>query len=159
MIRIDLDAGEVRRLGLTLHNQSLSGRFGELICAAAVQAGQRAVVLVGEYDKPILADRETAAVMRDTLRSFYSVLKSADADLRFVLLTGVSKFSKVSLFSGLNQLQDITRDARWNALCGYTDADIDTVFALELPGLDRDEICHFQKATARNIKSRPHGLF
>ncbi len=96
MIRIDLDAGEVRRLGLTLHNQSLSGRFGELIRAAAVQSGQRAAVLVDEYDKPILdnfADRETAAVMRDTLRSFYSVLKLADTDLDFVLLTGVSKFS------------------------------------------------------------------
>jgi hypothetical protein len=161
VIRIDLGAGEVRsrdelelrlheivddhvrRLGLTLHNQSLSGRFGELIRAAAVQAGQRAVVLVDEYDKPILdnlADRETAAVMRDTLRSFYSVLKSADADLDFVLLTGVSKFSKVSLFSGLNQLQDITLDARWSALCGYTDEDIGTVFAPELHGLDRDEI-------------------
>ena len=161
VIRIDLGAGEVhsraelelrlheivddhvRRLGLTLHHQSLSGRFGELIRAAAAQAGQRAVVLVDEYDKPILdnlADRETAAVMRDTLRSFYSVLKSADADLSFVLLTGVSKFSKVSLFSGLNQLQDITLDARWSALCGYTDDDIDTVFAPELPGLDRDEI-------------------
>ena len=143
MIRIDLDAGEVRRLGLTLHNQSLSGRFGKLICGAAFQAGQRAAVLVDEYDKPILdnfADRGTAAVMRDTLRSFYSVLKSADADLDFVLLTGVSKFSKVSLFSGLNQLQDITLDARWSALCGYTDEDIDTVFAPELPGLDRDEI-------------------
>ena len=143
MIRIDLDAGEVRRLGLTLHNQSLSGRFGKLICGAAFQAGQRAAVLVDEYDKPILdnlADRETAAVMRDTLRSFYSVLKSADADLDFVLLTGVSKFSKVSLFSGLNQLQDITLDARWSALCGYTDEDIDTVFAPELFGLDRDEI-------------------
>ena len=52
----------------------------------------------------------------------------------------MSKFSKVSLFSGLNQLQDITLDARWSALCGYTDDDIDTVFAPELPGLDRDEI-------------------
>ena len=161
VIRIDLGAGEVRsrdelelrlheivddhvrRLGLMLHNHSLSGRFGELIRAAALQAGQRAVVLVDEYDKPILdnlADRETAAVMRDTLRSFYSVLKSADADLDFVLLTGVSKFSKVSLFSGLNQLQDITLDARWSALCGYTDEDIGTVFAPELHGLDRDEI-------------------
>ena len=160
-MHIDLDAGEVhgraelelrlheiiddhvRRLGLTLHHQSLSGRFGELIRAASTQAGQRAVVLVDEYDKPILdnlTDRETAAVMRDTLRSFYSVLKSADADLSFVLLTGVSKFSKVSLFSGMNQLQDITLDPRWSALCGYTDEDIDTVFAPELPGLDRDEI-------------------
>jgi hypothetical protein len=68
------------------------------------------------------------------------VLKGADAHLKFVLLAGVSKFSKVSLFSGLNNLQDITLDARWSALCGYTDHDVDTVFAPELPGLDRELI-------------------
>ena len=55
-------------------------------------------------------------------------------------MTGVSKFSKVSLFSGLNNLTDITLDAQFSALCGYTDADVDTVFAPELPGLDREEI-------------------
>ncbi|MEN9896265.1 MAG: hypothetical protein RIR97_2117, partial [Pseudomonadota bacterium] len=59
---------------------------------------------------------------------------------RFVFLTGVSKFSKISLFSGLNNLNDITLDAKYSALCGYTDADIDTLFAPELPGLDRAEI-------------------
>ena len=98
MIRIDLDAGEVRRLGLTLHNQSLSGRFGELIHGAAFQAGQRAAVLVDEYDKPILdniTDSATALDMREGLKDLYSVLKDADAHLRFVFLTGVSKFSKV----------------------------------------------------------------
>jgi hypothetical protein len=101
------------------------------------------VVLIDEYDKPILdnlTDRATATAMRDGLRSLYSVLKGADAHLKFVFLTGVSKFSKVSLFSGLNNLTDITLESAYSALCGYTDRDVDTVFAPELPGLDREEI-------------------
>jgi hypothetical protein len=60
--------------------------------------------------------------------------------IKFAFLTGVSKFSTASLFSGLNQLSDITLDARYSALCGYTQADVDTVFAPELPGLDRELI-------------------
>lgn len=78
--------------------------------------------------------------MRDGLRNFYSVLKDSDAHLRFAFLTGVSKFSKVSLFSGLNNLRDITLVAEYSSLCGYTDADVDRVFAPELQGLDRDEV-------------------
>ena len=96
-----------------------------------------------EYDKPLLdniSNRTVAADLREGLKDVYSVLKDADAHLKFVLLTGVSKFSKVSIFSGLNNLRDITLDPRYSAICGYTDADVDTVFAPELPGLDRDEI-------------------
>ncbi len=66
--------------------------------------------------------------------------KDSDAHVKFALLTGVSKFSKVSIFSGLNNLQDITLDHRYGALCGYTEADVETVFAPELPGLDRRKI-------------------
>jgi Predicted AAA-ATPase/PD-(D/E)XK nuclease superfamily len=123
--------------------ETVNGRLGELIRQAHAKFGARVVVLVDEYDKPILdniTDRETATVMRDGLRNLYSVLKGSDAHLKFVFITGVSKFSKVSLFSGLNNLFDITLDARYSALCGYTDADVDTVFAPELPGLDREEI-------------------
>ncbi|MDZ7857378.1 ATP-binding protein [Sphaerotilus sp.] len=123
--------------------RSISGRLAELIRLARVQHGAPVVVLIDEYDKPILdniTDRETAAAMRDGLRNLYSVLKGADEHLKFVFITGVSKFSKVSLFSGLNNLFDITLEARWSALCGYTDDDLDTVFAPELPGLDREEI-------------------
>ncbi|GAB1435852.1 ATP-binding protein [Sphaerotilus sulfidivorans] len=122
---------------------SVGGRLAELIRQAHAKFGAQVVVLVDEYDKPILdniTDQETARAMRDGLRNLYSVLKGADAHLKFVFLTGVSKFSKVSLFSGLNNLRDITLDARWSALCGYTDEDVDTVFAPELPGLDREEI-------------------
>jgi hypothetical protein len=130
-------------LGVQAQRRTVNGRFAELIRLVHERHGAPVVVLVDEYDKPILdniTDPPRAAEMRDGLRNLYSVLKGADPHLKFVFLTGVSKFSKVSLFSGLNNLQDITLDARWSALCGYTDHDIDTVFAPELPGLDRDEI-------------------
>ena len=130
-------------LGVQAQRRTVNGRFAELIRLVHEHHGAPAVVLVDEYDKPILdnlTDPARAAEMRDGLRNLYSVLKGADPHLKFVFLTGVSKFSKVSLFSGLNQLVDITLDPRWSALCGYTDEDIDTVFAPELPGLDREEI-------------------
>ncbi len=132
-----------RRFGVECENLSLQGRFSELIQALHARSGQRVVVLIDEYDKPILdnmTDRETAREMRDGLRNLYSVLKDEDAHIRFAMLTGVSKFSKVSLFSGLDNLTDITVDASYSDICGYTDADVDTVFAPELPGLDREEI-------------------
>lgn len=121
----------------------LAGNFADLIRQAHQSTGQRAVVLIDEYDKPILDNITNSAValeMREGLKNLYSVLKGSDEHLKFVFLTGVSKFSKVSLFSGLNNLTDITLDAKFSALCGYTDLDVDTVFAPELPGLDREQI-------------------
>jgi hypothetical protein len=132
-----------KRLGVQCRHQSLSGQFAELIALVHQASGQRAVVLIDEYDKPILDNidnRTVAAEMRDGLKNLYSVLKGSDEHLKFVFLTGVSKFSKVSLFSGLNNLKDITLDARYSDICGYTDVDVDTVFAPELPGLDRELI-------------------
>jgi hypothetical protein len=120
-----------------------AGNLADLIEQAHARFGAPVVVLIDEYDKPILdniTNPDVALVMREGLKNLYSVLKGADPHLKFVLLTGVSKFSKVSLFSGLNNLRDITLDARWSSLCGYTDRDVDTVFAPELPGLDREEI-------------------
>jgi hypothetical protein len=101
---------------------------------------------VDEYDKPILdhlTEPEVAKEMREGLRNLYSVLKGRDADLRLVFLTGVSKFSRVSIFSGLNNLYDLTLDPTYGTICGYTDEDIDQVFAPELEGLDREEIRHW----------------
>ena len=129
-----------RPLPATLPRRSV---FGELIEALHERTGERVVVLVDEYDKPILdalEKPEVARANRDYLRGLYSTIKTCDAHVRFTLLTGVSKFSKVSLFSGLNNLKDVTLDARYSSICGYTEADLDTVFAPELPGLDRDEI-------------------
>ena len=121
----------------------LRSRFADLIRRLAQKRGQRVVVLVDEYDKPILdriEDRDKAIDIREVLKDFYSVIKDSDAHVRFAFLTGVSKFSKVSLFSGLNNLEDITLSPEFSAICGYTDADVDTIFAPELEGLDREEI-------------------
>jgi hypothetical protein len=136
-------ASTMRRLQVscTLHDRR--DRFRELIREAERLHGQRVVILVDEYDKPIrdnLTHPEIAREIRDGLRDLYSVVKDSDAHIRFAMLTGMSKFSNVSLFSGLNNLNDITLDARYSAICGYTDEDVGTVFASELAGLDRDEI-------------------
>ncbi len=107
------------------------------------QTGQQVVILVDEYDKPILdalGNPALAKANRDYLRGFYGIIKDSAEYVRFVFVTGVSMFSKVSLFSGLNNLEDISLDPRFATICGYTDADIDTVFAPELDGLDRDAI-------------------
>ena len=122
---------------------SNAGYFAELIRMVCTKFGQRVVVLVDEYDKPILDNIEygdIAAEMREGLRDIYSVIKGADAYVKFAFLTGVSKFSKVSIFSGLNNLEDITIEKSFSAICGYTDHDVDTVFAAELAGLDREQI-------------------
>lgn len=130
-------------LGLSCTEPGIEGCFAELIRQAHAATAQRVVVLVDEYDKPILDNLtrpDTARIVRDGLRNLYSVIKDSDAHIRFAFLTGVSKFSKVSLFSGLNNLRDITVSRDYSALCGYTDADLDAVFAPELAGLDRERI-------------------
>ncbi|MDR3088436.1 MAG: AAA family ATPase, partial [Desulfobulbaceae bacterium] len=135
------------RLGLTVtQDASVPDVFILLIQAVERKFGQRVVVLIDEYDKPILdnlSNDEIAHAMHDGLRDLYSVIKDQDAHIKFAFLTGVSKFSKVNIFSGLNNLKDITVDARYSAICGYTDNDVDTVFAAELDGLDREEIRHW----------------
>ncbi|MCF7977098.1 MAG: ATP-binding protein [Chromatiaceae bacterium] len=121
----------------------VAGCFEELIRSAHAKTGERVVVLIDEYDKPILdnlRDPNIARALRDGLRNLYSVIKDSDAHIRFAFLTGVSKFSKVSLFSGLNNLNDITVDPHYSALCGYTEADLDRVFSPELKGLDRGQV-------------------
>ncbi|MDO8843301.1 MAG: ATP-binding protein [Methylicorpusculum sp.] len=117
--------------------------FAQMIQRASEKFGQRVVILIDEYDKPILdniTNPDIARQMLDGLRNFYSVIKDCDAFIRFAFLTGVSKFSKVSLFSGLNNLEDITVNAAYSAICGYSETDVDTVFAAEVEGLDRDKI-------------------
>ena len=129
--------------GVASRYDSAPVRFRHLIRGLQQQAGQPVVVLVDEYDKPILDALEVpemARANRDFLRALYAAIKSSDAHIRFTFLTGVSKFTKVSLFSGLNNLKDITLDRRYSTLCGYTDGDLDTVFRPELPGLDRQAI-------------------
>ena len=118
-------------------------RFRHLIRTLSRQRGQPVVVLVDEYDKPILdvlQKREVARAVRDYLRGLYGVIKASDAHVRFTFLTGISRFSKVNLFSQLNNLTDITLDRRYSSICGYTERDLDTVFAPELGDLDREQV-------------------
>jgi hypothetical protein len=117
--------------------------FDRLIEEAYKKYNKKVVILVDEYDKPILdniEDTEIATLMREELKNFYSVIKGADEYLKFVFITGVSKFSKVSLFSGLNNLEDITLDKRYATICGYTQNDVETVFAEHLKGQDFTKI-------------------
>ena len=117
--------------------------FRHLLRTLHQRTGQPVAVLIDEYDKPILdalEEPEVARANRDYLRGLYATIKDSDAHIAFTFLTGVSKFSKVSLFSGLNNLIDITLDPHYSAICGYTERDLDAVFAPELSGLDREEI-------------------
>ncbi|MDR2451050.1 MAG: AAA family ATPase, partial [Candidatus Accumulibacter sp.] len=144
-IRFQLDT-QAERLGVPLADNRTPMQFASLILKAEARFGQRVAVLVDEYDKPILDNLTNSGLareMRDGLRNLYSVIKDQDAHIQFAFLTGVSKFSKVNIFSGLNNLNDITLDRRYSDLCGYTEADVDTVFAPELEGLDRDKIRHW----------------
>jgi Predicted AAA-ATPase/PD-(D/E)XK nuclease superfamily len=137
-----LDTHE-RQCALPARYPGIPDRFADLITRLHEQTGQQVVVLIDEYDKPILdkiEDSTIATAMREVLKDFYGALKDLDPHLRFVFLTGVSKFAKVNLFSGLNNLNDITLDPAYSAICGYTDADVNTIFAPELPGLDREQI-------------------
>ena len=132
-----------RTSGVQTCHTSGPRRLEELIGTLHEETGQRVCVLVDEYDKPILDALENPDLARDNrdyLSGLYGMLKSCDQHIRFALLTGVSKFSKVNLFSGLNNLRDITLSRSYSAMCGYTESDLDTVFESELPGLDRDQI-------------------
>ena len=140
---MDLLAAEERRHGVETDALTVPGRFAHLLEVLHQRSGRRVVVLVDEYDKPILDMLGTPAVAsanRDILRNVYGVIKASDARIRFALLTGVSKFSKVNLFSQLNNLTDVTLDPAYSSVCGYTERDLDTVFAPELEEIDRDRM-------------------
>ncbi|TYT75497.1 ATP-binding protein [Desulfobotulus mexicanus] len=129
--------------GIDYEKLSVNDRFMEAIVKIARKYGQKVVVLIDEYDKPILdniANKSLAIEIREKLKNLYSVLKDADVHLKFVFITGVSKFSKVSLFSGLNNLQDMTMNPACATLCGYTQKELEMVFADQLEGLDKDRI-------------------
>ena len=136
-------AAAERRLGVVSEYLTAAGRFAYLLEALHRQTGQRVAVLVDEYDKPILdvlEQPEAARANRNYLRGLYGVIKDSDAHVRFTFLTGISKFSKVNLFSQLNNLTDITLEPEYSSICGYTEGDLETVFAPELGGLDRERV-------------------
>lgn len=117
---------------------TLSDRFNGIIRRAYEQTGRKVVVLIDEYDKPLLQtilDEDLTKAYKSTLKSFYGVLKSTDQYLRFVFLTGVTKFAQVSVFSDLNQLQDISMWPDYAEVCGITKEELIRVFTPELDTL------------------------
>src|SRR5574344_1425547 len=113
--------------------------FSELIRKAYEKYQEKVVILVDEYDKPILdniTNPEIANEMRNGLVDFYSVIKDSDEFIRFAFITGVSKFSKTSIFSGLNNIVDISLEAEFGDICGYSQQDLETVFKEHLVGAD-----------------------
>ena len=133
-------------LGVALRGQDAPMQLHNLIIDSSRRYGQPTVLLIDEYDKPIIdniGNSELALQMRDQLRGFYSIIKAADEHLRFVMLTGVSKFTKVSIFSGLNNLKDISLNPQYGSICGYTEDDLDKVFSEHLGGVDREQLRHW----------------
>ena len=114
---------------------SIEGRFRALIRAAKQKTGRNVVVLVDEYDKPMLqaiGNEELQTEFRNALKAFYGVLKSADGDLRFAMLTGVTRFSKVSVFSDLNNLEDISMMPQYHDICGISEKELHATFDAEV---------------------------
>jgi hypothetical protein len=104
---------------------------------------KQVIILIDEYDKPILDNiekREEVEGIRELLKGFYTTLKGLDRYIRFVIITGVSKFSKVSLFSGLNQLEDISLSKEYGNICGYTQEELEKNFKEYLEGVDLEEV-------------------
>ena len=135
-------------------NQTFSDRFYGIIEQAHERTGLKAVVLVDEYDKPLLetmdeGQEELNALMRKELKSLYGTLKGADDYTRFVLITGVTKFSHVSIFSDLNQLNDISLDAEYNEICGMTLDEIKAAFSPEIDNLAKSNEVTRDAAIAR----------
>ena len=123
--------------------KSIKDRFLEAIQKIYKKFNQKVVILVDEYDKPILDNitrKDVAIEIREELKNFYSVIKDADPYLKFCFITGVTKFSKVSLFSGLNNLKDITLDPKYATICGYTQQEFEKVFAERLNDVDLEKV-------------------
>ena len=115
--------------------------FATLIKKSFEKYNEKAVILIDEYDKPILdniTNKDKAKIARNILKNFYSIIKDNDRYIRFVFITGVSKFSKLNLFSGLNNLEDITLNREYAEICGYTHNDLLTVFRDRINGADLD---------------------
>jgi hypothetical protein len=166
VVRIDLNSGDysqglselnatlqnslesaARRLGLELRGKSLGTQFSKLLEDAQLKTGEQVIVIIDEYDKPLLStvdDKKTHKILRNALKGFYGVLKSADAHLRLSFITGVTKFSKVSIFSDLNNLKDRSLDPRFADICGVTQEELENNFAEEMQACAQENQMDFE---------------
>jgi hypothetical protein len=130
-----------RRYDVPFKGETLSDYFARMILSLYEKYGEKVAVIIDEYDKPMLSTIDNAELHRDTrnaLKGFYSILKSYDQYLKFVLLTGVTKFSQVSVFSELNNLTDISLAPEYHDICGITQRELETVFQPEIDGVVQD---------------------
>jgi hypothetical protein len=146
--------------GQPIPTPDVARRFANLVEGLHKNTGRQAVTLIDEYDKPLLdllgtdnpAYEEQLVRNRELLKNFFAVFKAADQHLRFIMLTGVTKFSQVTMFSGANQPDDITLDEDYEALCGITQQELETVFRESIDELaakmqtSRDEALNVLKA-------------
>jgi hypothetical protein len=135
--------------GVALKGDSPSIRFGNLIRDIKKATGKSVVLLIDEYDQPILQNITNDALqeeMRNKLRAFYSVVKSEDSSIRFAIFTGVTRFGRLSIFSGLNNLLDISMHKDYSTICGITDDEIDKYFVDDLQALADDNNVSYEEA-------------
>ena len=147
-----------KQYGIINSDRDINIRFAKILKAAHEKTGLGAVVLIDEYDKPILDVLDLDFKVehlgkqvsleekhRNIMKSFYTTFKGADADLRFVLLTGVTKFSQVSMFSGFNQPADISLDSKYEAICGITKDELKGYFAEQIAELAKEYECSYDE--------------
>ena len=141
-----------KRYGCDGVAKTLSGRFRAVIERAYAVNHKQVVILIDEYDKPLLetvTDDTLNEANRTLLKAFYEVFKQCDSYIRFAFLTGITKFSKTTLFSGVNNLVDITLSAPYATICGFTEQELSTYFAPEIEQLARNEESTVEETRAR----------
>ena len=143
---------EEPRYNLQKSGLSHAKRFTSLIKAACQQTGKQVVILVDEYDKPLLqtmgVNEELNEHYRNTLKAFYSVIKTCDQYIRFAFLTGVTKFSKISIFSDLNNLRDISMEKQYAGICGLSQTELEETFQQDIQVLADEQDLTYQEALA-----------
>jgi len=138
--------------GKYLNTNDISSRFESTIISAFQKTGKKVVVLVDEYDKPLLSSIENKTInddIRKVLKSFYGVLKSNDKYLHFVFLTGVTKFSQISVFSDLNHLDDISLNNKYSDICGISETELLENFKPEIQALSDANHLTYEQSVAK----------
>ncbi|MBX7242960.1 MAG: ATP-binding protein [Bacteroidia bacterium] len=139
---------------LTLEPDKLKDYFRNLIRELHEKTGQKVVILIDEYDHPILhylekGEYDKADEIRETIREFYSVIKSLDNHIRFFFVTGISRFAKVSLFSVLNNVVDITFDLQYSTICGYTQTELEWYFVEKITEIGIEHDLNYEECVER----------
>ena len=151
-----------REYDIDFYTQTIDQKFRELIEKLSATRG-KVVVLIDEYDKPIIDylgdNTELAIENRDIMKAFYSILKDADPHLKLVFITGVSKFSRVSIFSDLNNLTDITTDKHFGAVCGISETELDAHFIEELKLYDKNKIREWYNGYSWDLRTSVYNPF